>query len=78
MQSLRFSKNDIEDVRCVLAAILHLGNVKITGENDGETSRIANVNQVRSTMHVSSAHAWMRHMYRAVCVVKFGFRKVLL
>ena len=46
MQSLGFSKEDIEGIRYILAAILHLGNVKLQGESDGEISKIANVKRV--------------------------------
>jgi hypothetical protein len=46
MQSLRFSKEDIENVRRILAAILHLGNVKIAKDGDGESSRMANMKPV--------------------------------
>ena len=49
MQSLRFSKEDIENVRCILAAILHLGNVQIAKDGDGESSRMANMKPV--SMH---------------------------
>ena len=49
LQSLRFSKEDIENVRCILAAILHLGNVQIAKDGDGESSRMANMKPV--SMH---------------------------
>lgn len=50
MQSLRFSKEDIENVRCILGAILHLGNVKIDKDSDGESSKVANFKPVSAQL----------------------------
>jgi hypothetical protein len=46
LQILKFSKEDIGDIRKLLAAILHLGNVDFTGPKDGHFSRVTNQKQV--------------------------------
>ena len=51
-QSLRFSKADIESICCILAAILHLGNMKIAKDGNGESSKMANMKPVCDVKHV--------------------------
>ena len=62
MQILKFSKEDVESIRKVLAAILHLGNVEFTGPKDGHFSRVPNQKQV------SGVSVSMHAMYVQLCV----------
>ena len=65
VQILKFSKEDIENIRKVLAAILHLGNVEFTGPKDGHFSRVPNQKQVSC---VSVNECKYNYMYVHLCV----------
>ena len=46
MQSLGFSSSDRNNIHKLLAAILHLGNVELVDGGDGESSKVANMEEV--------------------------------
>ena len=70
MQILKFSQEDIDGIRKVLAAIVHLGNVDFTGPKDGHFSRVTNQKQV------SGVREWVTkfNVYGSVCIrVRYVF-----
>ena len=67
LQTLKFSKEDIEGIRKLLAAIIHLGNVEFTGPKDGHFSRVPNQKQVCGV--INRVHVCMCYVYHCLEVV---------